>query len=295
MKPILTMIAAAALWSTGGLLIKVVSIGGVSVAAWRSGIAALALLAIAHAKGIRVGLPRDTLSWLAMVAYALVMLLFVMATKKTTAANAIFLQYTAPVYVLLLEPVLLGTRFLLRDLAFVALALCGMSLFFRGESLEAGGWVGNLLALGSGIALALFFLAARAKREDEAARWRAVIGGNMLLFAAVAPYLLLQPASEAWPGTAADMAGLLLLGVVQIGIGYALFAYAISKLSALEATLLGMLEPILNPVWVYLGTGERPSSWAFYGAALIIASISTRALVEQKTRERSIPPKVVSA
>jgi drug/metabolite transporter (DMT)-like permease len=284
MKAVLAMVAAAVLWSTGGLLIKVVTLDGLALATWRSAVAAVTLVALARARGVRVRVPRDVLSWLAVVAYALVMLLFVSATKKTTAANAIFLQYTAPIYVLLLEPLFLGTRLLARDVAFVGLALLGMCLFFVGK-MGAGEGVGNALALGSGISLAVFFLLARAKREDEAGRWQAVIFGNLVLSVAVAPYLLLVSGSAALPWSAGDIGGVLFLGVVQIGISYALFGYAISKISALEATLLGMLEPILNPVWVYLGTGERPSPWAFAGAALIVTSVMTRAWLEQRREQ----------
>jgi DME family drug/metabolite transporter len=215
--------------------------------------------------------------------YAFVMLLFVCANNLTTAANAIFLQYTAPIYVLVLEPLFLGTEFRRRDLGFVALALVGMALFFVGH-IEAGDMNGNFLALGSGVCLALLFLVARSQREDEDGRWQAVTGGNILLCVMVGLYFLIAPDGLELPGTSGETAAILFLGVVQIGVSYALFAYAISGISALEATLLGMLEPLLNPVWVFLGTGERPSPWALVGAGLIIASIAARAVLEQRTR-----------
>jgi drug/metabolite transporter, DME family len=274
MKHILAMVGAALLWSTGGLFLKIVHIDPLSKSALRS---------IAAARRIRVRPPRDARSWFGVSVYALVMLLFVCANNLTTAANAIFLQYTAPIYVLILEPVFLGTKFRARDLGFVAVALVGMALFFVGH-LEAGGMTGNVLALGSGVCLALLFLVARSQREDENGRWQAVTFGNVLLCAMVGLYFLVAPAGFEWPSTSGETAAIVFLGVVQIGISYALFAFAISGISALEATLLGMLEPLLNPVWVFLGTGERPSEWALVGAALIIASIVARAVLEQRTR-----------
>jgi drug/metabolite transporter (DMT)-like permease len=275
------------LWSTGGLFIKVISLDAVSLAGWRSGVAALALFTLARIRGHRLGVPRRALAWVAAVSYALILLLFVCATKLTTAANAIFLQYTAPIYVLLLEPVLLKTRFRARDLVFVGVALAGMLLFFTGR-IEAGDWLGNALALTSGAFFAVFALAVRSRHDDAAARWQAVAYGNVILFVALALYTLATPARFARPSTGAEAAGLVYLGVVQIGVAYALFAYAISKLTALESTLVGMIEPVLNPVWVFLGTGERPSSWAFLGAALIVGSVATRAVVASRGRDGEV-------
>jgi drug/metabolite transporter (DMT)-like permease len=281
------MVAAAVLWSTGGLFIKVISLDAVSLAGWRSGVAAVTLFALARTRGHSLELPRHPLSWLAAVAYAHILLLFVCATKLTTAANAIFLQYTAPMYVLLLEPLLLKTRFRARDLAFVGVALGGMLLFFAGR-IEAGDWLGNVLALTSGVFFAVFALAIRSRHDDAAARWQAVAYGNVVLFVGVALYELATPATFAWPASAREAAGIAFLGVVQIGVSYALFAYAISKLSALESTLVGMIEPVLNPVWVFLGTGERPTPWAFLGAALIVGSVATRAFVAGRERGEDV-------
>lgn len=281
------MVVAAVLWSTGGLFIKVISLDALSLAGWRSGIAAVTLFALAATRGHRLGLPRTGPALLAAGSYSLILVLFVAATKLTTAANAIFLQYTAPMYVLLLEPLLLGTRFRARDLAFVGVALGGMGLFFVGR-LEAGDWLGNAMALASGLFFAVFALAVRARHEDAAARWQAVAYGNLLLFVGVVLYAALGPAVFAWPASAAEAAGIAYLGVVQIGVSYALFAYAISKLSALESTLIGMIEPVLNPVWVYFGTGERPSNWAFLGAALIVGSVAARAAVASRDRDADI-------
>lgn len=279
MNPRLAMLLAAALWSTSGLLVKLISMDAVSLAGWRSGIAAVTLLAIARGNGIRVGVPRGALSWTAAVSYAAILFLFVAATKVTAAANVIFLQYTAPIYVLLLEPLFLKTRYRMRDFGFVALAVGGMSLFFLGR-IEAGDWRGNAMALGSGFAFGLFALLARSRHQDDSARWQGVVWGNWVLFVAMVLFFLIGPQRMSWPRGLPETAGVLFLGLLQIGCAYALFTYAISKLSALETMLIAMLEPILNPIWVYLGTGESPSRWALLGGSIILCTVAARTWVE---------------
>lgn len=273
------MLAAALLWSTSGLLVKVIAIDAIPLAGWRSAIAGVTLWLIARALHVRIGIPADATSWLAVICYGAILFLFIAATKITAAANVIFLQYTAPIYVLVFEPVFLGTRFRLRDLLFVSLALLGMSLFFVGR-MESGDWRGNAMALASGMAFAAFALLVRRRHDDDAARWQAVVWGNLVLFGLTLLFLLLDPAPTMFPASLQESLGVLFLGVIQIGLAYAFFSYAISHLSALEATLIAMLEPVLNPVWVYLGMGEEPSRWAILGGALIIGAVSWRTVME---------------
>jgi|RhiMetdeSRZDD1v2_1073273.scaffolds.fasta_scaffold67961_4 drug/metabolite transporter, DME family len=281
MRPILAMAAAAILWSTGGLLIKVISLDAVSLAAWRSAIATVTLFVLARFRGHRLGVQSRASSWVAAIAYANVLLFFVWATKLTTAANAIFLQYTAPLYLLLLEPALLKTRLQARDFGYVCVALAGLFLFFTGR-MDTGDRIGNLVALASGVFFAVFALAIRVRHDDAEARWNAVAYGNAVLCIGIAAFEIATRATIAWPTKVSEVAGIVYLGVVQIGFAYALFAYAISKLSALESTLVGMIEPILNPLWVFLGTGERPTPWAILGATFIVGSIVTRTAMARR-------------
>lgn len=281
-RAILAMLAAALLFSTAGLAIKKVSLSGFEVAFWRSLFAAVTILLLTPALRRPLTLRLRKRAWIGTAAYALTLLLFVLATKKTTAANATFLQYTAPFYILILEPLLLGTRFRIRDLGFVVVAFGAMGLFFV-DDLGGGGWIGNVLALASGLTLATMVLAMRSSRDNLSERWSAALLGNMML---AAPLLVMVPLGFAsMPQSANDWLGLLFLGIFQIGFAYMFYTYALGWITALEASLLSMLEPLLNPVWVYLGTGERPGRWALVGGAVILGAILLR-VVTGPARER---------
>ncbi|MGI8783328.1 MAG: DMT family transporter [Acidobacteriota bacterium] len=281
-RAILAMLAAAVLFSTAGLAIKKVSLSGFEVAFWRSLFAAVTMLLLTPVLRRPLTLRLRKRAWIGVVAYALTLLLFVLATKKTTAANATFLQYTAPFYILVLEPRLLGTRFRSRDLGFVVVAFAAMGLFFV-DDLGGGSWIGNVLALASGLTLAMMVLAMRSSQDNLSERWCAALFGNLLL---AAPLLVLVPLGfTSIPQSADDWLGLLFLGIFQIGFAYVFYTYALGWVTALEASLLSMLEPLLNPVWVYLGTGERPGRWALVGGAVILGAILLR-VVTGPTRER---------
>jgi drug/metabolite transporter (DMT)-like permease len=213
--------------------------------------------------------------WTTAAAYAGCIVTFVAATRLTTAANAIFLQYTGPAYVLLLSPFMLDEPFRPIDAACVVLSLLGMSLFFVGK-VEAGQALGNALGIVSGIFFALVVVLLR--RDAKSGRGDALPStalGNLLAAAATLPWAL-----RALPAmTSSRGAGVLLyLGVVQLGVAYVLFIRGVKKVPAAEASLISMLEPVLNPVWVLLGTGERPGPWALAGGAVVVAAVVARTL-----------------
>src|SRR5437660_2737159 len=247
-RAVLAILGAAFLWSTGGLVIKLAPLGPLGVACGRSLVTAVFYLALLRP-------PLSRARWTTALAYAGTILTFVCATKLTTAANAIFLQYTGPAYVLVLAPWLLREKFRPLDAACVVASLAGMSLFFVGK-VEAGQLLGNVIAAASGIFFALCILLLRrdaAGGQGDAMPSTAL--GNILAAALSLPFALGELASISPPGAAA----LLYLGVVQLGLAYLLFARGIERVGAAEASLLSMLEPVFNPLWVYLGTGERPS------------------------------------
>ena len=277
---LLAVTAAAILWSTGGLFIKWVSLEALGVTMWR---ALFALVAIAVMGRAPLPKPWKTgwLGWGLALSYAGTLILFVSATKLTTAANAIFLQYTAPLYVLFLGAFLLDERPTRTDLVTVAIAFGGMGLFFVGR-LEARDTAGNLLAVASGVTTATLFVLLRMPGCTPQMRPQSMVLGNgLLLVSLFAVNLGRQDASLFTPGVT-DLAALAFLGVVQIGLAYVLFGLGIAHVRALEALLIGMLEPVLNPVWVFLALGEAPGWWAVLGGAIIVTAVGARTVVSER-------------
>lgn len=270
---------AALLWSSSGLFIKVLPLGALQIAFVRSLVAALTIALVVRLRGGRPFPRPDALALACATTYAGVLIFFVAATKLTTAANAIFLQFSAPIYLVFLEPLLAGRRVAGRDLAAVALCLGAMSLFFVGR-LGAGTLSGNLLGMLSGLCLALFSLTLKLQRERRPGTdpIGAIILGNLLVAGLCAPLALRD--FHPTPG----QAGILLyLGIFQIGIAYLLFNAGMKHLSATAAVVTGTLEAVLNPVWVFLGIGERPSPWALVGGSIILATIAWYSLPPRRS------------
>ena len=268
-KGLAYLATAALLWSSSGIFIKVLTLSAFHIACYRSLVSAVAIMAIQTLRGRPWRLPRDPAGLLGSLVYALVLVLFVVATKLTTAANAIFLQYAAPIYLLFLEPWLFKRRFAQRDLGAVAACVAGMALFFAGH-LAKGGLAGNLLALVSGFLLAVFSLILKWKRvhEPDYEPIGMVVLGNLLVGLLCLPWVLPHPAAN--PG---QILVLLYLGIFQLGIAYMLFTVGMRYLSATAALITCMLEAVFNPVWVFLGMGEKPSPYALLGGAVILSVI----------------------
>jgi drug/metabolite transporter (DMT)-like permease len=264
----LSILAAALLFSTGGAAIKASSFGGVQVASFRSGVAALALAAAVPSA--RRGLSLRALP--VGVAYAAVLVLFVTATKLTTAANAIFLQSTAPLYVVPLGAVLLGERPTARDLGFVAIIGAGLALFFTGveppQVTAPDPALGNLLAAACGVAWALTLVGLRwlGRAPEKGSPGGAVVMGNLIACLVCLPWAL--PAT----GTLVDWALIGYLGVFQIGLAYALMTSGMRHVPALEASLLVLAEPALSPIQAWLVHGEAPSARGVAGGAIVIGA-----------------------
>ena len=276
-SPFLLVLGAAILWSTGGLFIKATHLSPFGVCFGRSLLAAITIVIFTRREGF--GLNR--ISAITSVLYAALLILFVVATKLTTAANAIFLQYTAPVYVLILEPIFYKEKFRARDFVTVAVCVAGMSLFFVGK-LRPQDVSGNLLALASGACFALFFLLLRHSKARQVNRAASAIYGNLIVVVLCAPAFFGAVRRGISP---ADYARLAYLGIVQIGFAYLLFTLAMARgLRSLDAGIIGYVEPVLNPIWVFLFLGERPSGWAIIGGTIIIASVIVHMLFESKSK-----------
>ncbi len=268
---LIAIIAAAVLWSTGGLFIKLLPFNALTILFYRSAFAAVLFAVLFR----RVIFKVNALTLAISVMYAGLLWTFVTATKLTTAANAIFLQYTAPIYVLLLEPALFKTRLQRMDVFTILVCVGGMLLFFSAD-LEVGHMGGNWIALGSGVLLAGILLGQRfnaPERYETAIFW-----GNILVVMIGVPAWLESPSP-----TLPEWSMLLFLGFVQIGAGYALFNYGLKRVLAVESALLAMLEPILNPVWVFLGYGEKPGAWALAGGLIIVSMLAIRVIVANRS------------
>jgi len=276
--PQVLVLIAVLMWSTGGVLIKLTSLDAYQVTFFRSFLAAVTVLILTRKSGLRI----NAFGAITSVIYAILLFLFVWATKHTTAANAIFLQYTAPIYILIFAPFIIGEKFHWRDLVTIVFCIGGMSLFFVGK-LELNDYWGNFAALGSGIFLGLYIMLLRHPRALGMNSVIAVIYGNFLLA------LLCLPSGIAAFPTLTLQDGLLVsaLGIFQIGLSYMLFIKGVTAgTRPLDASIIGFFEPILNPVWVFLFYGEQPSQWAIVGGLVIVATVAGHTFVQYKTRNR---------
>ena len=283
----LGLVGAAVLFSTGGAAIKATALSSWQVAGLRSAVAALALVALLP-EARRGYSPRAAL---VAVAYAATLVLFVTSNKLTTSASAIFLQDTAPFYVLLLGPLLLRERVRPADLGLMAVIAAGMAMFFLGADAPMrtapAPLRGNVLAACSGVAWALTLVGLRWMGAGGAgAPLAAVVLGNLLAALVCLPWAL--PLAGA---RAADLGAVAYLGVVQIGLAYLLVTRAMRHVPAFEASLLLLVEPALNPVWTWAVHGERPGPWTLAGGVLIIGATAARAFIDARL---AAPPAVTS-
>lgn len=259
------LLITAILWSFGGILIKLVNWNPIAIAGMRSGIASLFLLVI-------IKKPKwqwNTTKVCGAIAYASMLILFVSANKYTTAANAILLQYTAPVYIAIFGKVLLNEKTENEDWLFIAIIVVGMFLFFK-DDIGGGSLIGNILGILSGIAFAFNVIFIRKQKDQSPIE--GVFWGNILTFIISIPFMFnSMPDAKGWTGLA-------LLETVQIGVSYVLYTKAIKNVTALEGVLIPVIEPILNPVWVFLFVGEKPGKWSLIGGTVVLTAVTLRAV-----------------
>jgi drug/metabolite transporter (DMT)-like permease len=291
-RAVMLLVACGVCWSTGGVLIKLVDVHPMALWSVRSAIAAAVLWLVRRPslRGVTGG------EWAAAIALAATTALFITANKLTTAANAILIQYSAPIWIALLGAWLLGERASRLDWITIALVIGGIALFFL-DQLTLDHVAGNLVALAAGVAFALSTLTLRrvALRSvalgprpggatDAAAApataidpLRPLLLGNLLGALAGAPFLAAGPLPDATGWLA-----LVALGVVQQALAYLLYARAIRHATALEAMLIPVVEPLLSPLWVALAFGERPGPWAIAGGAIVVGAVTARGVLARR-------------
>lgn len=264
------LIIAALMWSLGGLFIKLVNLNPMAITGIRSLGAAVVLL---------IYIKKPKLYWnryffAGVLAYSMMVILYVISIRLTTAANAIFLEFTAPLYVVVFGYFLLNERINRFDIFAMVIIFLGMGLFFIDELSFYGFW-GNILALLAGVCLALVTVLIRKEKESA---FEIVFFGNALTTIICLPFIIQGFSST----TQVDWFIIFGLGIFQLGIPYLLYTTALKYVSALDAILVGMLEPVFNPIWVYIFVGEAMGEWAFIGAALVIIGTLGRVIIKQK-------------
>jgi drug/metabolite transporter, DME family len=270
-SPVWAVIIAVILWSSGGLFIKMTSVSGYETNFGRCLVAALAIALLTKFQALKA----DKFTIFASIFYVGALSFFAIANKMTTAANAIFLQYTAPIYILIFAPFVLKEKFRLSDLVTVAVCLAGMVLFFvdtapNSDLSPETQFIGNILGLLAGVCLGGYMLLLRHPKAYQQNPASSVFYGNIFACLVMLPFFVTNPST--WNGT--DYFSVIFLGVFQIGLAYYLFTYGVSHgVRSLDASIIGFIEPLLNPVWVFLIIGERPSTWAIVGGIIIIAAI----------------------
>ncbi|MDJ0972828.1 MAG: EamA family transporter [Planctomycetota bacterium] len=280
-KARMQMLGAALLFSTGGAAIKACDLTGWQVACFRSGVGAIALALFLPAS-------RRRWTWrtgVVAVAYAATLILYVLANKLTTAANAIFLQSTAPLYLLLIAPYLLREPIRRRDLFFMCALGVGLALFFVGmeppQKTAPDPFLGNVLGAAAAVTWALTVAGlrwlARAERHPggspSGAAAGAAVAGNALVFLVALPFAL--PVEQS---TVTDWVWIAYLGAFQIGLAYLFMTAGVRRVPALEASLLLLVEPVLNTVWAFLVHGEVPAPWSLVGALVILVATAVHAV-----------------
>ncbi len=268
-KGIIAIVIAAILWSTGGIFIKLTTLSPLQISFFRCLFAALLFLIVFK----RQLLKANFFTFINAGFYAAVLILYVIATKTTTAANAVFLQYTAPIYVLIFEPLINKTKYERINIITIIVCFIGMILFFTGK-LSSGNLFGNIIALLSGVAFAAFLLGMRKNKKEH--QFVSIFYGNILVVL-ISFYSIFKLDTV----SVSNLLMVSYLGIFQVGAAYIIFAYGLKKVLAVEASLISMIEPVLNPLWVLIGYGEVPSFMASVGGLIILLTVSVRAVIQQ--------------
>ncbi len=272
---ILAMAATAFLWSIAGLFIKVIEWNPIAIAGMRSLIASIIIFLYLKHPRIHLSFPQIA----AAIANAATMLLFVSANKTTTAANAILLQYCAPVFTVFISAILLKERTYVEHIVALPLVLAGMIFMFFDE-LSGGKLFGNVLAIISAITFSFYFVFMRMQKDGSPlesilmSHW--LTAGICIIISLFLPFPHI---------TLKSLVAIMVLGVVQIGLSAILFSIAIKRVSAVQANLIAVIEPVFNPVWVFFAIGEAPGIHALIGGGIIVLAVTIASIITARRRE----------
>lgn len=271
----LAVLATAIIWSSGGVAVKLADTSPMALTGWRCIFCALLFLVV-YRKEKLLTFSKD--QWLGALAYAAMAFCFSAATKLTTAANAILLQYTAPVFVAILAGWLLNEKTQRKDWLTVLAVAVGVAVFFFDKA-SGGTLVGNMFGLLNGLTYALFIIYTRRQKEGNPAG--SIFLGNIIAFAVSLPALIEAPL------TVSGVAGGAYMGLIYGGVAYVLYTSAIRRVSALTVVLIATVEPVLNPVWVFFTVGEVPGVNSILGGGIVIGAVLVRSLLTLRSRSGS--------
>ena len=257
------------MWSLGGLLIKSIPWHPLAISGMRGGIAAIVIYAFSKDKKIIITFDKI----LAACFYTLVVTLFVISNKLTTAGNAILLQYTAPVYVALFGYMFLGEKSTFIDWITILILLGGLALFFL-DDLSFDGYLGNVIAILSGMSFAALTITLRKQKDNNPSD--SILLGNILTLIIGLPIIISETSFNLH-----SIILILILGIIQLGVPYIFYTTAIKHVTALDAIIFPVIEPILNPILVFLILGEALGPWAFLGGSLVLGSVVFRGLLKK--------------
>jgi len=265
---IIFLIITGVLWSTGGLLIKLIPWTPISIAGIRSGLAALVIYFYSKPKSRRFGIN----IWAGALCYALMVVCFVLANKITASGNVILIQYASPIYVALFGFSFLGEKATKIDWLAILIILCGLSFFFYEDLSVEEKW-GNILAVFSGIGFAGLILFMR--KEKNAKPIDCVLLGNLITFMICMPFYHSGITIELMPWIT-----IIFLGFIQLGLAYILFSIAIKYVNALDAIIYPVIEPLFNPMLTFIFLGEQMSGTALLGGTLVLAGVIGRGALQ---------------
>lgn len=279
---VILVLSAAVLWSTGGLIIKQIEVDPFFINAVRTAVAGLTMAPFVKWKNVRI----NRYLFVYVIGYVWLTNSFVLATKLTSAANAIALQYTSPLLVFLYLVLLKKEKIRSRSLVPILLIAAGI-VFYLSEPNQGNSALGNLIAITSGIATAAITLSL--PQLEDYSSLMLVSLSNICTCVVLIPIIMVKglTVSALLPG---QWGYLIYLGVFQLGLAFLLFVKGVQIVSSFRGSILALMEAVLNPIWVYLFIGEIPSSYGIAGWFLVLGAVALNLVLQAAEKKNSVKP-----